>query len=513
MFVLVSAAGVVGLVVLPGAAAEVTTSVTVVASADAYVSSAEAATNFGGESELRIDRAPNDNASAQTLRTYIRFDIPDLPDAVSRAVLRLYATNGDNHGFSVRGVTPDWDETTITWSNAPEPAASPAVQAGAFAAGTWVSVDVSPLVQGGGAISFELTASGPSPMAFASGEQGSAAAPQLSIALAATAPVNQTPPTISGAPEDGQTLTARPGQWSGTLPIAYAYQWQRCAADGTSCGDLAGETASRYAVTAADVGATLRVVVTASNSVGSSSAASAPTAVVSGQSPSPDTTPPSAPVGLDATADQTSLTLSWAAASDNVGVSGYRLYLDENEVATTAETSNSFSGLSCGTSYTLGVAAADAAGNTSSISTLTAATSACADTTAPSAPLDLSLSAADQTSLTLSWAAASDNVGVTGYRVYRETSSVTTTTGTSFTFTGLACGLTYTLGVEAYDAAGNASSRATLSVATGACAPASLDAAVAAAGDSATRELPAGHSIHREALDAWLAALDAWLAG
>jgi len=38
-------------------------------------------------------------------------------------------------------------------------------------------------------------------------------------------------------------------------------------------------------------------------------------------------------------------------------------------------------------------------------------------------------------------------------------------------------------------------------------------AAVAAAGDSATRELPAGHSIHREALDAWLAALDAWLAG
>ena len=91
MFVLVSAAGVVGLVVLPGAAAEVTTSVTVVASADAYVRSAEAATNFGGESELRIDRAPNDNASAQTLRTYIRFEIPDLPAPVSRAVLRLYA--------------------------------------------------------------------------------------------------------------------------------------------------------------------------------------------------------------------------------------------------------------------------------------------------------------------------------------------------------------------------------------------------------------------------------------
>jgi acid phosphatase type 7 len=482
MFVLVCAASVVGLTVLPEAGAEVTTSVTVVANADASVSSAEAATNFGGESELRVDGAPNDNTGARTLRTYIRFQTPDVPP-VSRAVLRLYATNGDNNGFSVRAVTPDWDETTITWSNAPEPAASPAVQAGAFAAGEWVAVDVSPLVQGGGAISFELTASGASPMTFASSEQGSAAAPQLSIDVAAAPPVNQTPPTISGRPEDGQTLTASAGTWSGSLPIAYAYQWKRCTADGTSCGDLAGETAPTHAVTAADVGATLRVAVTASNAVGSSSAASAPTGVVSGSSPSLDTAPPSAPAGLDATAAPTSLTLSWAASSDNVGVSGYSLYLGATKVATIAETRYTFSGLTCGTSYTLGVAADDVAGNQSSISTLTVATTACADTTAPGAPLGLSIRAADQTSLTLSWAASSDNVGVTGYRVYLGTSSVATTTSTSFTFTGLACGSSYTLGVEAYDAVGNTSPRTTLTTATAACSAG--DFVVAAAGDVA----------------------------
>src|SRR5205823_5375155 len=108
----------------------------------------------------------------------------------------------------------------------------------------------------------------------------------------ATAPSNTSPPTVSGTAQQGQTLTASPGTWSGTTPITYAYQWQRC---GTSCADISGATAQTYVAAAADVGSTLRVHVTASNSAGSGTADSAQTAVVTASSsatPPANTSPP-----------------------------------------------------------------------------------------------------------------------------------------------------------------------------------------------------------------------------
>ena len=78
-------------------------------------------------------------------------------------------------------------------------------------------------------------------------------------------PVNQTPPTISGTAQVGQTLTALSGSWSGSPPISYAYQWRRCDSAGGACVDIAGATAASYVVSAADSGSTLRVRVAASN--------------------------------------------------------------------------------------------------------------------------------------------------------------------------------------------------------------------------------------------------------
>src|SRR5206468_1604708 len=79
-----------------------------------------------------------------------------------------------------------------------------------------------------------------------------------------TPPVNTSPPTITGTPQDGQTLSASTGSWSGTQPITYGYQWQRCDSGGANCAPITGATGPTYTATSADVGRTLRVVATGS---------------------------------------------------------------------------------------------------------------------------------------------------------------------------------------------------------------------------------------------------------
>ena len=105
-----------------------------------------------------------------------------------------------------------------------------------------------------------------------------------------TSPSTTSPPTISGTPQQSQTLSASAGSWSGTTPISYSYQWQRCASAGASCAPVVGATTANYLLAAADVGSTLRVSVTASNAVGSAAASSAATAVIAG---TPSTSSPS----------------------------------------------------------------------------------------------------------------------------------------------------------------------------------------------------------------------------
>ena len=184
-----------------------------------------------------------------------------------------------------------------------------------------------------------------------------------------------------------------------------------------------------------------------------------------------DTQPPSAPKNLAVTGSSTtSISVSWSASTDNVGVSGYDLYRNGTSIGTTTGTSRNFSGLTCGTSYTLGVDAFDAAANKSTVSTITTSTAACPDTQPPTTPTGLLVSGATTTSISITWNPSFDNVSVAGYDLYQGSKLVATSTVlTVYTFSSLACGTSYTLGVDAYDPSGNKSPQSTVTSSTSPC--------------------------------------------
>jgi hypothetical protein len=80
-------------------------------------------------------------------------------------------------------------------------------------------------------------------------------------------PVALSLPSISGNPEQGQTLTESHATWSGA-PSSYAYQWEDCDGSGADCAPIAGATSQSYTLGGGDVGHTIRVQETAANSTG-----------------------------------------------------------------------------------------------------------------------------------------------------------------------------------------------------------------------------------------------------
>ena len=99
-------------------------------------------------------------------------------------------------------------------------------------------------------------------------------------ASTAAAPNNTSPPTISGTAQEGQTLKADPGTWSGSTPMDFSYQWRRCGVGGGNCRNISNATDNIYTLTSDDIGHRLRVLVTAVNSDGASTAQSKATDIV-----------------------------------------------------------------------------------------------------------------------------------------------------------------------------------------------------------------------------------------
>ena len=169
-----------------------------------------------------------------------------------------------------------------------------------------------------------------------------------------------------------------------------------------------------------------------------------------------------------------SIAISFTAATDNVGVTGYDVSKDAGTswTAIAPATSYTFAGLTAGTSYALRVRAKDAAGNLSNVLSISQSTAAGADTMPPTMNGVLTVGTITTSSATVSWLPGSDNLGVTSYEVSSNGIAWTDTysTVTSYTFVGLAAGTIYTLQVRAKDAAGNVSAPLSVNVTTTAAA-------------------------------------------
>ncbi|MEK6275748.1 MAG: Ig-like domain-containing protein [Actinomycetota bacterium] len=176
----------------------------------------------------------------------------------------------------------------------------------------------------------------------------------------------------------------------------------------------------------------------------------------------PDTQPPTTPTGLSATAvSSTRIDLGWTASTDNVGVTGYRIYRDGSLLTTVGPSPTTYSDTTVtqSTTYTYTASAIDAMTNESLQSDPASATTPTPDTEPPTTPTSLGATAVSTAQIDLGWTDSTDNVGVTGYRIYRDGSLLTTVgpTPTSYSDTTVAHSTTYTYTVSAIDAANNES--------------------------------------------------------
>ncbi|MCX7922711.1 MAG: fibronectin type III domain-containing protein [Clostridia bacterium] len=170
-----------------------------------------------------------------------------------------------------------------------------------------------------------------------------------------------------------------------------------------------------------------------------------------------DTQRPTAPTGLAAAlVGETSVRLTWTASTDNAGVKGYEIYRDGVKLKSESSTASTIGSLMPGSTYTFMVKAFDEVGNVSEASNVITVTTL-PDTQAPAAPAELTSSSVTETSAVLSWAAPVDNVGVTGYQIYRDGVRIASASKPTFTVTRLVPGRTYVFTVKAYDLAGNVS--------------------------------------------------------
>ncbi|MGZ6346374.1 MAG: CBM96 family carbohydrate-binding protein [Anaerolineales bacterium] len=159
-------------------------------SADSYVISTSASSNFGTATNLRVDSSP-------VTRSYMRFVVSSLPGAVQSATLRIYANSANTTGFAVHSVADNtWTETGINYTNSPAVGAL-IKNSAAFNAAAWVAVDVTSYIKAAGTYNLEIDSTNSTNTSLGSREAG-ANAPQLVVTTGGSGGPTSTPvPTLA----------------------------------------------------------------------------------------------------------------------------------------------------------------------------------------------------------------------------------------------------------------------------------------------------------------------------
>lgn len=158
--------------------------------------------------------------------------------------------------------------------------------------------------------------------------------------------------------------------------------------------------------------------------------------------------------------------LTWNLSVDNVQVSGYRVY--RNGILQSLVSVNTFrdTTVTSGMNYTYYVEAFDASENSSTSNVLDVQTPIPVDTVDPTNPSGLSASSVTSSDATISWNRSTDDIALSGYRIYQNGVHIGTTVNPSFSVTSLAASTSYTFTVEAYDSSNNTALSNSLNVVT-----------------------------------------------
>ena len=152
----------------------------------------------------------------------------------------------------------------------------------------------------------------------------------------------------------------------------------------------------------------------------------------------------------------TSIDIEWNPSEDNVGVTGYNIYIDNVLTFQTSNSSFQLIDLTPDTQYAIEIEARDL-GNNKSEKSIVLNSSTTADTTAPSAPTNITGSNISGTAFKINWNLAEDDTAATGYKVFVNTELIASTADLFYTLTGLTVSTTYSITVSAKDAADNES--------------------------------------------------------
>ncbi|HEX7456248.1 MAG TPA: Ig-like domain-containing protein, partial [Candidatus Nanoarchaeia archaeon] len=393
--------------------------------ADASVKADAPTSNFGASTILEADSSPVE-------QFLLKFNVSGIDSKqVASAKLRLYNTNASNSGGDFYRVSDtSWSEGTINWNNAP--AADPASFAslGSVAAGNWYEVSALSIVSGDGLVSVRVKSASTDGADYYSKEQGASYAPRLVVTVGEGTGEDTQPPT---APTNLQATAPNESRvdltWTASTDnVGVVGYW--IVRNGVTIASTSNAT---YSDTTVSCGTTYSYYVLAYDAAGKVSAPSN-TASVTPSCPE-DTTPPSAPTNLTATAVSSSqINLSWNASTDNVGVAGYEVYRNDSKVAVVTTTSWGDTGLAPPTTYSYKVRAFDAAEKYSGYSNTAAAT-----TLAPPSNLgNVSGKVVDSSSGTV-LVGVKITISRSGFR-----SAATTNASGNYTFVNLTAG-TYSL--------------------------------------------------------------------